>query len=135
VLSSSGELPVTIPGQCHHTRVVEMNQVTQHPDILRSSRPFQSYSQPRTYKHNKVSKLKSNFQLKHNPKVRQTHQSPEGMMTTLFSSRGATGGRTRWLVLTRCEDAGPEADPSPPTPSSYNPTPSSCPSYPSSCPS
>jgi hypothetical protein len=31
VLPSSGELPVTIPGQCHHTQVVEMNQVTQHP--------------------------------------------------------------------------------------------------------
>jgi hypothetical protein len=30
VLPCSGELPVTIPGQCHHTRVVEMNQVTQH---------------------------------------------------------------------------------------------------------
>jgi hypothetical protein len=30
VLPSSGELPVTIPGQCHHTRVVETNQVTQH---------------------------------------------------------------------------------------------------------
>jgi hypothetical protein len=27
VLPSSGELPATIPGQCHHTRVVEMNQV------------------------------------------------------------------------------------------------------------
>jgi hypothetical protein len=25
VLPSSGELPATIPGQCHHTRVVEMN--------------------------------------------------------------------------------------------------------------
>jgi hypothetical protein len=37
-------------------------------------------------------------------------------MTTLFSSRGATGVRTRWLVLTQCEDAGPEADPSPPPP-------------------
>jgi putative intracellular protease/amidase len=31
VLPSSGELPTTIPGQCHHTRVVETNQVTQHP--------------------------------------------------------------------------------------------------------
>ncbi len=30
VLPCSGELPVTIPGQCHHTRVVETNQVTQH---------------------------------------------------------------------------------------------------------
>jgi hypothetical protein len=30
VLSSSGELQATIPEQCHHTRVVEMNQVTQH---------------------------------------------------------------------------------------------------------
>jgi hypothetical protein len=30
MLPSSGELPVTIPGQCHHTRVVETNQVTQH---------------------------------------------------------------------------------------------------------
>jgi hypothetical protein len=30
VLSSSGELPMIIPGQCHHTWVVEMNQVTQH---------------------------------------------------------------------------------------------------------
>jgi hypothetical protein len=30
VLPSSCELLVTIPGQCHHTRVVEMNQVTQH---------------------------------------------------------------------------------------------------------
>jgi hypothetical protein len=28
VLPSSGELPVTIPGQCHHTQVVEMNQIT-----------------------------------------------------------------------------------------------------------
>jgi hypothetical protein len=37
-------------------------------------------------------------------------------MTTLFSSRGATGGRTRWLVLTRREDAGPKADLSPPPP-------------------
>jgi hypothetical protein len=30
VLPCSGELPTTIPRQCHHTRVVEMNQVTQH---------------------------------------------------------------------------------------------------------
>jgi hypothetical protein len=30
VLPSTGELPATIPGQCHHTRVVETNQVTQH---------------------------------------------------------------------------------------------------------
>jgi hypothetical protein len=30
VLPSSGELPTTIPVQCHHTRVVETNQVTQH---------------------------------------------------------------------------------------------------------
>jgi hypothetical protein len=30
VLPSSGELQVTIPRQCHHTRLVEMNQVTQH---------------------------------------------------------------------------------------------------------
>jgi hypothetical protein len=30
VLPSRGELPVTIPGQGHHTQVVEMNQVTQH---------------------------------------------------------------------------------------------------------
>jgi hypothetical protein len=30
VLPSSGELTTTIPGQCHHTRVVETNQVTQH---------------------------------------------------------------------------------------------------------
>jgi hypothetical protein len=30
VLPSSGELPATTPGQCHHTRVVEMDQVTQH---------------------------------------------------------------------------------------------------------
>jgi hypothetical protein len=30
VLPSSGELPVTIRRQCHHTRVVETNQVTQH---------------------------------------------------------------------------------------------------------
>jgi hypothetical protein len=37
-------------------------------------------------------------------------------MTTLFSSQGATGGQTRWLVLTWREDAGPEADPSPPPP-------------------
>jgi hypothetical protein len=29
VLTSSGELSTTIPGQCNHTRVVEMNQVTQ----------------------------------------------------------------------------------------------------------
>jgi hypothetical protein len=30
MLPSSGELPMTILGHCHHTRVVEMNQVTQH---------------------------------------------------------------------------------------------------------
>jgi hypothetical protein len=30
VLPSSGELPATIPEQCHHIQVVEMNQVTQH---------------------------------------------------------------------------------------------------------
>jgi hypothetical protein len=30
VLPSSGELPVTILGQCHRTRVVETNQLTQH---------------------------------------------------------------------------------------------------------
>jgi hypothetical protein len=30
VLPSSGELPAIIPGQCHHTWVVGMNQVTQH---------------------------------------------------------------------------------------------------------
>jgi hypothetical protein len=30
VLPSSGELSATIPAQCHHTRVVETNQVTQH---------------------------------------------------------------------------------------------------------
>jgi hypothetical protein len=30
VLSSSGELTTTILGHCHHTRVMEMNQVTQH---------------------------------------------------------------------------------------------------------
>jgi hypothetical protein len=30
VLSSSDELPATIPRQCHHTRMVETNQVTQH---------------------------------------------------------------------------------------------------------
>jgi hypothetical protein len=30
VVPSSGEHLVTILGQCHHTRVVEMNQVTQH---------------------------------------------------------------------------------------------------------
>jgi hypothetical protein len=30
VLPSSGELTTIIPGQCHHTRVVETNQVTQH---------------------------------------------------------------------------------------------------------
>jgi hypothetical protein len=30
VLPSSGELMMTVPGQCHHTRVVETNQVTQH---------------------------------------------------------------------------------------------------------
>jgi hypothetical protein len=30
VLPSSDEIPTTIPGQCHHTRVVEMNQVNQH---------------------------------------------------------------------------------------------------------
>jgi hypothetical protein len=30
VLPSSGELPTTIHGQCHHIWVVEMNQVTQH---------------------------------------------------------------------------------------------------------
>jgi hypothetical protein len=37
VLPSSGELPVIIPEQCHHTRVVEMNQVTQH--LVDSSLP------------------------------------------------------------------------------------------------
>jgi hypothetical protein len=30
VLPSSGELPMTIPRQCHHTRVVETNQVIQN---------------------------------------------------------------------------------------------------------
>jgi hypothetical protein len=30
VLLSSGELPATIIRQCHHTRVVKTNQVTQH---------------------------------------------------------------------------------------------------------
>jgi hypothetical protein len=30
VLPSSGELTMTAPGHCHHRRVVEMNQVTQH---------------------------------------------------------------------------------------------------------
>jgi hypothetical protein len=30
VVPSSGELQATILGHCHHTRVVEMNQVTQH---------------------------------------------------------------------------------------------------------
>jgi hypothetical protein len=30
VLPSSGELTMTVPGKCHHTRVVETNQVTQH---------------------------------------------------------------------------------------------------------
>jgi hypothetical protein len=30
VLPSSGELSATILGQCHHTRVLEMNQVTQN---------------------------------------------------------------------------------------------------------
>jgi hypothetical protein len=30
VVPSCGELPVIIPGQCHHTQVVEINQVTQH---------------------------------------------------------------------------------------------------------
>jgi hypothetical protein len=30
VLPSSGELPTTFLGQCHHTRVVETNQVTQY---------------------------------------------------------------------------------------------------------
>jgi hypothetical protein len=30
LLPSSGELLETIPRQCHHTLMVEMNQVTQH---------------------------------------------------------------------------------------------------------
>jgi hypothetical protein len=30
VVPSSGELPGTIPGQCDHTLVAEMNQVIQH---------------------------------------------------------------------------------------------------------
>jgi hypothetical protein len=30
LLPSSGELPVTIPEQCHHAQVTEMNQITQH---------------------------------------------------------------------------------------------------------
>jgi hypothetical protein len=30
VLPSSGELPATIPGWCHHTWVVETNQFAQH---------------------------------------------------------------------------------------------------------
>jgi hypothetical protein len=30
VLPSSGDLTTTVPGHCHHTRVVETNQVTQH---------------------------------------------------------------------------------------------------------
>jgi hypothetical protein len=30
VLPSSGELTMTVPGHCHHTQVVETNQVTQH---------------------------------------------------------------------------------------------------------
>jgi hypothetical protein len=52
--------------------------------------------------------------LKHNTKVRETHPSPQGTMTTLLSSRGTTGGRTRWLLISWCEDADPKADPSPP---------------------
>jgi hypothetical protein len=76
---------------------------------------LRSYSQPRIYRHNKVSKLKSKFKLKHNTKVRDS-PSPEGMMTTMFPSWGATGGRTRWLVLNWCEDANLEANPSLPPP-------------------
>jgi hypothetical protein len=30
MLSSSHELTMTVPGRCHHPRVVETNQVTQH---------------------------------------------------------------------------------------------------------
>jgi hypothetical protein len=30
MVPSSGELQATIPRQCHHTQVVETNQVTQH---------------------------------------------------------------------------------------------------------
>jgi hypothetical protein len=30
VVPSSGELTTTVPGHCRHTRVVDMNQVTQH---------------------------------------------------------------------------------------------------------
>jgi hypothetical protein len=84
--------------------------------LVFASHPLRSYSQPRTYRHNKVSKLKSNFQLKHNTKVQETHPLPEGMMTTLFSSWGTMGGWTRWLVLNWQEDVDPKADPSPPPP-------------------
>jgi hypothetical protein len=53
-------------------------------------------------------------------------------MTTLLSSRGATGGRTRWLVLTRHEDAGPEVDPSAPPPRRAPPPPPHAPPPPAS---
>jgi hypothetical protein len=42
-------------------------------------------------------------------------------MTTLLSSRGATRGRTRWLLLNQCVDVNPKADLSPP--SSHRPAP------------
>jgi hypothetical protein len=30
LVTSSDELQMTIPGQCHHTQVVKMNQIIQH---------------------------------------------------------------------------------------------------------
>jgi hypothetical protein len=62
VLPSSRELTTTIPGHCHHPRVVAMNRVTQQ--LVFVSHSLESCSQPRTYRYNKLSKLKSIFQLK-----------------------------------------------------------------------
>jgi hypothetical protein len=45
-------------------------------------------------------------------------------MTTLLSSRGTIGGRTRWLLLNQCEGVDPEADcqpPPPPRPAPHHP--------------
>jgi hypothetical protein len=43
MVPSSGEHLATIPRQCHHTRMVEMNQVTQHMvDLSLPFRPLEA---------------------------------------------------------------------------------------------